>query len=517
MANQTPAKSDKPIRWWLLAAIVTLTLLGILVIRIVDESHRQRQLSRMADVLGISVLLMLIWLLLFSRLRWKIRLTALGTLLLLVASCFAMFRIDGFSGDYVPIVEWRWAKRASKAVQTSPTLEVKLDARHSYPQFLGPHRNATLNGVNLARNWSERPPKQIWRQSIGEGWSAFAIKGNFAVTQEQRDEQEMVTCYDLMSGALNWKHGDKARQERVPGGIGPRATPTIAGEQVFTLGTSGILNCLDLATGQRRWSRSIIADNKGTVKDFGVSCSPLVVDNMIIVSAGGRRGRSLVAYDRHTGKRVWRGGSDTAGYSSPLITTIAGARQILIFNRGNVVAHEPATGKVLWQHPWPTGTQYVAQPVPLPGDRVFVSSGYGVGCKLFQIERNRQSNLHASLIWETRDLKAKFTNVVHKDGYIYGLDDGILVCLDLNNGRRRWKRGRYGHGQLILIDDLLLIQAESGDIVLVEANPEAHKEVDRLPALNRRTWNNPAFANPYLLVRNDREAVCYELPLKNGD
>ena len=156
----------------------------------------------------------------------------------------------------------------------------------------------------------------------------------------------------------------------------------------------------------------------------------------------------------------------------------------------------------------------MAQPVPLPGDRVFVSSGYGIGGKLFQIQRDEKEALQISLVWETPRLKAKFTNIVYRDGYIYGLDDGVLVCLDITNGQRNWKRGRYGHGQVILVDDLLLVQAESGDVILVEVNPDEHKELARFPALEGKTWNSPALAGPYLLVRNDREAACYELPLE---
>jgi outer membrane protein assembly factor BamB len=160
--------------------------------------------------------------------------------------------------------------------------------------------------------------------------------------------------------------------------------------------------------------------------------------------------------------------------------------------------------------------------VPLPEDRVFVSSGYGIGCKLFQIARDEDNQLKATLVWETPRLKAKFTNVVHRDGYIYGLDDGVLVCLDLANGQRKWKRGRYGHGQVILVDDpeirdengLLLVSAESGDVLLVEVNPNESKELARFPTLASKTWNNPALAGQYLLVRNDREAACYELPLE---
>jgi outer membrane protein assembly factor BamB len=276
-----------------------------------------------------------------------------------------------------------------------------------------------------------------------------------------------------------------------------------------------MLNCLDLKTGQRIWSKDIVKDNDSQIINWGLSGSPLALDSLIVVNAGGQNGKSLVAYHQATGARVWSGGNDRAAYSSPLVTTLAGLRQILIFNQNAVASHDPATGQVLWQQPWPSGSECVAQPVPLPGDRVFISSGYGIGCKLFQIARSDNGGLQVSLVWETNRLKAKFTNVVYRDGYIFGLDDGILVCLDPATGERKWKAGRYGHGQMISVGDLLLIQAESGEVVLVEANSAAPSELTRFAALAAKTWNNPALAGQYLLVRNDREAACYELPLES--
>ena len=333
----------------------------------------------------------------------------------------------------------------------------------------------------------------------------------------------MVVCYDLKSGQERWSHSDRDRYEAVPAGVGPRATPTIVEGRVYTLGATGILNCLDFATGERIWSEDILYDNDAELASWGMSGSPLVLDDLVVVSAGGKDGKSLVAYHKDTGERVWRGGSSPAEYSSPLITTLAGVPQILIFNYGSVAAHDPNGGELLWQHPWPSGTQCVSQPVPLPDDHLFVSSAYGIGCKLFQIAHDADNQLKATLVWETPRLKAKFTNVIYRDGYIYGLDDGVLVCLDLADGQRKWKRGRYGHGQVILVDgpdkidnqsSLLLVSAESGDVLLVEVNPNESRELSRFSALASKTWNNPALAGQYLLVRNDREAACYELPLE---
>ena len=382
-----------------------------------------------------------------------------------------------------------------------------------YPQFLGPNRDATLHGIKLARDWSLRPPRLVWRQPIGEGWSAFAIVGNSVITQAQEGKKEKVVCFELKTGELQWSHSDLARFEVAPAGIGPRATPTIAGNRVYTLGATGLLNCLDFATGQSIWSTGIVHDNRSKVADWGMSGSPLIINDLVVVSAGGMEGRSLAAYHKDTGKFMWGGGSDSSGYSSPQLRSLAGIPQILIFNYKSVVAHNPNSGHVLWRYAWPSA-EPVAQPIPLPNDQLLVSSGYGIGSKLLHIQRDTEGKLGANLLWESRGLKAKFTNVVYRDGYVYGLDDGILVCLDISDGKRTWKKGRYGHGQMILVDDLLLVQAESGDVVLLEANPTSHVELGRFPALMGRTWNNPTLAAPYLLVRNDREAACYELPLE---
>ena len=510
------------IRWLPAAIIIALTILAIILLWTVDAPHRQSRVLHTVLVLMLSFLLMLLWLLFFSRLRWKVRLLAFGTVVLIILLSTMLFRVKGFSGDLVPLLEWRWNEKAAESLMGSTPTTLGR-ASKDYPQFLGPRRNGTVQGIKLARDWSERPPQLLWRQPIGAGWSAFAVVGNSAITQEQRDEHEMVVCYDLMSGQEQWSHRDRDRYEATPAGVGPRATPTIVEDRVYTLGATGILNCLDLATGERIWSEDILYDNDAELASWGMSGSPLVLGNLVVVSAGGKDGKSLVAYHKDTGERVWRAGSDPAGYSSPLITTLAGVPQILVFNYGSVAAHDPNDGQILWQHPWPNTTECIAQPVPLPNDHLFVSSGYGIGCKLFQIARDEDDQLKASLVWETPRLKAKFTNVIHRDGYIYGLDDGVLVCLDLVNGQRKWKRGRYGHGQIILVDgpdkikdqsSLLLVSAESGDVLLVEVNPNESKELARFPALASKTWNNPALAGQYLLVRNDREAACYELPLE---
>ncbi|HEV3022741.1 MAG TPA: PQQ-binding-like beta-propeller repeat protein, partial [Pirellulales bacterium] len=270
--------------------------------------------------------------------------------------------------------------------------------------------------------------------------------------------------------------------------------------------------CLDRSNGTCRWTIDILADNGASNLFHGLSGSPLVVDGLVIVSAGGRAGKSLAAYDFQTGNCVWRSGDDAAGYGSPQLCSLADHDQMVVLNRSTLAAHDPLTGRVLWSFPWEnsTGTN-CSQCVPLAG-RIFVSSGYGKGCGVLELTPNVAGDWSVQPVWTNRNLRTKFTSAVARDGFSYGLDEGVLCCIDLADGTRRWRAGRYGHGQLLLAGDKLVVQAESGEVALVAAEPDAWREFARFAALADKTWNHPALAGRLLLVRNDREAACYELP-----
>ncbi|MFQ5632941.1 MAG: PQQ-binding-like beta-propeller repeat protein [bacterium] len=505
-------------RWLIPVSILVLSISAYFYIWIGDSANRQDQvISTM--VLGLLALLALvIWFAFSSSFQKRFRMSILGGFIFFALLSSLAFRIRGFSGDVLPMIEWRWSNSiASSKYDLSNIFLPHADmaqARNNYAQFLGLNRNGTVQGIHLNRDWASMPPREIWRQPIGAGWSAFAILGSSAITQEQTGDEEMVVSYDVLSGKVKWRHSDKTRYDTALTGAGPHATPTIANNRVFTLGATGTLNCLDLTTGRKIWSKNILEDNGAKINTYGISNSPLVLDSLVIVSAGGANGNSLVAYHAKTGARVWNaGGVSHSAYSSPFLTTFSGHTQIILFNKSQITAHDPQFGHVLWKESWPKETQAISQPVPLPGDRLFVSSGYGIGGKLFQIRYNRDQKFEITQIWRSPRLKAKLSNVVYKDGFLYGLDDGVFVCLDSKTGRRKWKKGRYGHGQIILVEDLILVQSEQGDVILLEANTEKHIELGRIAALNSKTWNHPALAAPYLLVRNDKEAVCFELPI----
>lgn len=396
----------------------------------------------------------------------------------------------------------------TSAVVTPP------DTSADSPEFLGPNRrNCVSRGVHLARDWAAQPPRLLWRHSVGAGWSSFAVVGSDAITQEKREGDDATVCYEIPTGRPRWLHSHTghAQLSESQGGDGPRATPTISAGHVYAIDAAGILDCLDSADGALMWSRDVLADVQARNPMFGKTASPLIVDGLVLISGGDDHGPTLIAYDCHTGKRVWAAGNDHSSYSSPMLATLAGKRQILLVGATNVSGYEPADGRILWTYPWGGDTIKVSQPVPLDGNRLLLSAGYGVGCVLLQIHPEDENRL-PQVLWKTPHLKTRFSNVVIFNGFVYGLDDETLACLDLATGKRCWRDGAYGYGQLLLVDDLLLVQVHDGNVALIEPNPERCQELTRFSAIRGKTWNQPVVAGRRLLVRNGEEAACYELP-----
>jgi len=471
-----------------------------------------------------------LWYTFFTGLPWRTR----GLLVLISAGFLAglyfglkrFTRIEGsIGGSGIPRLVWKWSPK--KEGPTRPLMLVPQAAspdqpggtvslgEGSFPQFLGPDRSGVLASIPLRRDWDHSPPKILWRQPIGLGWSAFAVSGQHAVTQEQRREEELIVCYELETGHALWAHTNRVRFSETLGGDGPRATPTIQQGRVWAMGASGILDCLEEATGRLVWSRDVLGENHLSNLSWGKSCSPLLAHGLVVVTGGEQREKTILAYDAATGKPVWQAGRDRASYCSPLLAPVCGQEQILMVNGHSVTGHDPHSGDILWEYPWPDEFAKATQPLVIDTNRVFIAAGYGVGCVMLKINRSAAGEWSAVAIWKNRNLKPKLTNLVRRGQYVYGLDDGVLTCVNLEQGNREWKEGRYGHGQILLVDDLLVLQAESGDVVLVEVSPEKPRERARFPALQGKTWNNPVLVRDLLLVRNDQEVACYRLPL-NG-
>lgn len=523
MATDTPVNRPPGIRWWPAVMVVALAAAAMAWIWNSERFHAQARNLLTYAVFAVTSTLLLIWCLGFSRMRARLRLGILVGITVVGTAVALMVRVRGVSGDLVPILEWRQSaaqrlvddngKMKAASLPEAPTTPPVVEGE-GWPQFLGPNRDATLTGPKLARDWRTSPPQIVWRREVHPGWSGFAVAQGRAVTQEQLGPKELVTCYDAATGAPLWSHGDDTRYATTIGGEGPRATPAIDGERVFTLGATGRLNCLDLSTGKAVWSKDIMEENKGEVPVWGLSVSPLVLGEWVVVSVGGAAQRSLVAYRKDTGEFAWGGGSDRAGYSSPSVHELCGVRQILIFNHASVAGHSAETGRLLWSYPWSASHVHVADPLPVGADRLVVSSGYGNASELIQLVPLTNGLFTPQRLWRSTKLKAKMTNFVHRDGCLYGLDDGVLVCLDAATGEQKWRGSRYGHGQMIMVGKLLLLTAENGEVLLLEAKPEAVNELGRFTAFQGKLWNSPALSGDRLWLRTDQQAACFRLPLE---
>lgn len=456
----------------------------------------------------------------------------------LTAAAAGSLRVDRVSGRLVPQFSWRWAPKPDRLLAfpsvtaDAPEIDLRTTTSADFPQFLGPRRDLTVSHVTLHRDWQSRPPRLVWRQPIGAGWSGFSVVNGYAVTLEQRGEDELVTCYDVTSGKACWTHSVVARHQTVLGGVGPRSTPTIDQGLVYALGATGVLRCLDGGTGQLVWRDELLRRCGVNLEEdlqavaWGRAASPLVVDDLLIVPLGGPAGgpyTSLIALDKRTGDLRWQGGASQVSYASPSLMTLASTRQIVIVNESSVSGHRVEDGVELWSHPWPggsTSSASVSQAVAVSPSQLLLSKGYGIGSALIEVRHGSDDTWATRTLWEqTGLLKTKFTNVAVRDGYAYGLSDGILECVDISAGRRCWKErrgGNFGHGQILLVDDLLLVSAEDGTVALVEANPDRFVKLSEFAALSDQTWNTMCLAGPYLLVRNAVEAACYELPLQAG-
>ncbi|MCI0376979.1 MAG: PQQ-like beta-propeller repeat protein [Gemmataceae bacterium] len=490
-------------------------------------------------VLVLAGFIILLWFCFFSRHERHVRMELLLGACLLAGLFFLLFRVDGLTGNIIPILSWRFGPAPADKEPPAPAssgadaaVPLAKTTPFDFPQFLGPNRDLSVSGVKLERDWIKHPPKELWRNKIGAGWCGFAIVNGYAVTLEQRGDTELVTCYNLETGKLEWSHGHTARYDTWIAGVGPRSTPAIHQGKVYAVGATGVLFCLDGANGKPLWQKDLLQEFGLTPRQeyeqvmYGRAGSPLIVDDMVVVPAGGPADGprwSLAAFHKDTGVLLWKGGDRNVSYSSPAYATLAGKPQIVLVNEDTISSHDPKSGEVCWQVKWPGVTSKdanVSQAVPLPPDRVFVSKGYGGGAMLFRIakgdaqaDRLAVGKLATEEIWrQPRHMKTKFTNVTIHEGHVYGLSDGILECLELDTGKRVWRDGRYGHGQILRVEDLLLVLSEEGDLFLVEASPKREDNVlGEIKALEGRTWNNLAMSGPHLLLRNGSEAVCYKL------
>jgi outer membrane protein assembly factor BamB len=379
----------------------------------------------------------------------------------------------------------------------------------NWPGFRGQDRDGVYRGA-IRVSWEGLAP--IWKKPIGGGRSSFAVAGGRAFTIEQRSRNEVVAAYDVMTGRELWTNAWPERfSQWMGGGEGPRATPAWADGLVYVLGGRGELRCLDAATGRLVWRTNILQDAGAKNLRWGMAGSPLIAGDAVIVQPGGPKGRSIVAYERRTGKQLWTALDDEQAYVSPMRVTLLGVPQFLVVSAKRLVGLSLDRRAVLWEFPWSTDHDAsAAQPIVIGDQRVFYSSGYGTGAAVIELTKDGD-RFAVREVWRNIRMKNRQSSSVLHDGFIYGLDEGILACLDASTGELKWKGGRYGHGQVLLAGNHLVVITEEGELVLVAATPEKLREVARVPAIDGQTWNVPAFADGILLVRNTEEMAAFDL------
>ncbi len=456
----------------------------------------------------------------------------LGIVLFLVPYCAAiLFLLHVFTGLHfemqgrpIPVPTWQVtdyerlekarAEKAPPAGASSKVTAVKNTVPAYWTDFRGPKRDGHYTEQPINVEWVKSPPKLLWKQPIGGGYSSFAIADGLAFTIEQRREQEAVTAYEVTTGREMWAHSYSAHFNEWMGGEGPRATPTWHEGRIYSLGGTGQFCCLEAATGKLLWQHDLFAENGSTNLYFGMGASPLIVDDKVFVLAGEpqrRDARMLIAYDKATGSLAWKVLESKAAYASPMLVTLAGERQVLVHSSGHLLGLSPTDGKSLWRFPWRVEfDNTIAQPIVTGTNRLVLSAGYGTGAVGLELNRT-ESGFAVKELWRNKFLKNKFTSSVLHNGHLYGLDEDILVCLDATTGERRWKDGRYGYGQVLLASGHLVILCGDGDLALVQALPDRHVEIARIPGIKGKTWNHPAIAGGKLLVRNAVEMACFDL------
>ncbi len=448
----------------------------------------------------------------YSELRRRITLVLV---ILVTVGCWLLIRTGGLNNQGQSDFAWRWSPSPEEQLLAKagkePTARPAAAADYAgvdWPGFRGADRDAVVRGVRIKTDWSAAPPKELWRRPVGPGWSSFAVAGNLFYTQEQRGEQEVVACYDILTGELVWKHSDQTRFWESNGGAGPRATPTLQDGRAYTMGATGIVNVLDAGNGNIVWSRNAGTDTDTKVPLWGFSGSPLVMNDMVVVAAAG----SLISYDLNTGKPRWSKPAGGDCYSSPHLVTIGGVEQILLQNEVGVISVAPADGKQLWQYGW--AGHPIVQPILTADGDILASVDYESGMR--RIAVTQEAGVWATRErWSSLKIKPYFNDSVIHNGFVYGFDGSSLTCIDLQLGSRKWKGGRYGRGQFVLLadQDLLLVLSEKGDLALVKAMPEQFTEIARCAAIKGKTWNHPVVVNDIVLVRNAEEMAAFRLTL----
>ncbi|QEG41565.1 outer membrane protein assembly factor BamB family protein [Roseimaritima ulvae] len=540
-SGATPLR--RPRRRWALW-IIGISVLLIFVAQTVKPWSDAQLMNMVSYGLGgIALLAGLTWTLRRPVPSWQ-RWLPVGVFVAAVGVLAVLYELVGVNGELVPLFEYRFASRSPAASEVEGVADLQSVSDDDFTGFLGNQRDGVIPTRAFSTDWTGA--KELWRQPVGAAWSGFVIVGDYAVTMEQRGEgqqgEQWVTCYRIADGQLVWYHASPGAHFNPLGGTGPRSTPTVFNGRVYAQDAVGKVVCLDGKDGQLIWQLDLwehagldqaAAEQAVT---WGRAGSPLIVptgaEAMVVVPYGGPLDRqqpdspigSLIALDADSGAVRWIGGETQISYASPIVATLDGQRQIVSVNESNVTGHAIDDGSVLWEVDWPgssSGGATCSNAVVYGEDGLLLGKGYGGGSQLLRIDSEAPPAERAEIEWaDGRMLKTKFTHAVLDGDFAYALSDGTLECVDLRGPERMWRQprgSRYGQGQMLRVEDTLVVQVETGEVALVSCQSDRFVELARLDGLDSNTWNYPAVSGRRLLVRSSREAVAYLLPPRSSD
>ncbi|MEZ6091209.1 MAG: PQQ-binding-like beta-propeller repeat protein [Pirellulaceae bacterium] len=541
-----PKKRRPKFLFALTAIWLSLAILGRVFVSELDDAFSiGLDIVNVFTMFGLAFLIVVwtLWVLALSRWPWRGRLFGAAALIAVPILFFMLFRPVG-GGDvnflrFEPVWTSRVRPEPLKQQATDGVVDLKTETSDDFPRFLNSDTSTAVDATIDADAFSQS--RIVWKQPIGLGWSGFVARNGFAVTMEQRAENECVSCYRIDTGELQWiyKHPARHRDSMNLGHVGPRSTPTLDDGNVYAVGALGNFVCLDGSSGEPIWrvdlnellgitlstakdvDGSTIAFESNTSLAWGRSGSPLIVDDLVVVTGGGPVGENrstLLAFDRQTGELRWRGGDEMIAYGSPTIASLAGKRQILLTAETQTMGFDPATGDVLWRMPRPgqsDGAANTSQVTVVSDNDVLVTKGYPDGGGELIRLRPSDNGIEPQSVWSNgRVMRTKLTSPLVYEGYAYCISNGFMECVDLSDGQRVWKRrGRFGHGQILRVGDKILVHSETGTLHLIDAVSDEYREYGAIDTIDGICWNNLCLYGSMLLVRSDLEAACVELPI----
>ncbi|HTQ80355.1 MAG TPA: PQQ-binding-like beta-propeller repeat protein [Thermoanaerobaculia bacterium] len=379
-----------------------------------------------------------------------------------------------------------------------------------WPQFRGLHRDGISPEVHLIKTWPAAGPHVLWRVPIGEGYSHLAVTGGKVYTLFDSGNDQLLGAFDAATGKRVWALRIDSRFPNDQGN-GPRSTPTLDQGLVYALSAQGRLVAAQAASGQKVWEHDLAKELDARSPQWGISSSPLVEGDLLLVAAGGSRGRSIAAFQKRDGKLAWTALDDPAGYAAPIAFTSGGVRQVVFLTGIAMVSLSPQDGKLLWRVPWETSYGVnAATPIFVAPDRIYVSSGYDTGAGVFRL-KSSNGQVSAEPLWKSRVLKNQFSSSLLLGDYLYGFDNGTFKCVDIRNGEEKWRQRGLGQGSLILADGRLLVLSETGRLLIVDATPAGYVERASFQALSGRCWTGPSLADGVLYLRNAENMMAIDL------